>query len=570
MDLSRKQIQELLTSKGQWSKVGNMKNYESRLRVVSEPLMFYELESETGWGEIKAAIKNRVASDKYEKTMLMFDYPLPITSISSDVMGDLNRVWNGRNANFFIQFPNKRAEDTSQELLFKLNTRQFVEKVGRMAFQCKPQTIVIVDKDENGMPFYIPLGLDRLIDYKQKDGSTSEFEFIAFRHSKGTDESGQMVEKLALYDDEFYRVVTMGKNNSILNIEEMPHNLGYCPARWFVDIPLNSKSDEKRFAPLGNILGLMSRWQQFDAYSNYAEMYSTFPVIEYAASACENEYCTNGMIRRPLENGEWSTPTACTSCAQNTFNGPGTAIKINPSIDNDENDEKGYFRFISPPTENMEYEDAKQKQRENTIKLNTTGSNSVIEKEAVNESQITSLMEDRKNPLLVLSGIASRVHKWLIETALKLWLETEVKATANYGTEWFLLNEAQLQKLFEDAKKAGLPESELDQIYKLLIETKYKAQPRLVKKLLIEHNLNPAPYNTLMECYEKVQNGVMQVNDLYIKANITKFIAKFERENGSIVDFGSEISFEQKINSIFNTFLKYVADEKASSESENG
>ena len=175
-------------------------------------------------------------------------------------------------------------------------------------------------------------------------------------------------------------------------------------------------------------------------------------------------------------------------------------------------------------------------------------------------------MEDRKKPLLLLSGIASRVHQWLEETALKLWLDVDVKSSANYGTEWFLMNEAQLQQLFENAKKSGLPESELDQIYKLLIETKYKAQPRLIKKLLIEHNLNPAPYDTLNECYQKVSNGVMKKDDLYIKANITKFIAKFERENGSIVDFGSEISFEKKINNIYKSFIKYIENEK---ENEN-
>ena len=54
----------------------------------------------------------------------------------------------------------------------------------------------------------------------------------------------------------------------------------------------------------------------------------------------------------------------------------------------------------------------------------------------------------------------------------------------------------------------------------------------------------------------------MQANDLYIKANITKFIAKFERENGSIVDFGSKISFEKKISNIYNSLLKYVENEK--------
>lgn len=561
MELSRSQIQKLLKNRGSWTKVGSLKSYESRLRVVSEPLFFYELERETAWNEIKRAIKNRVAPEKYEKTMLMFDFPLPVTSITSDIMGDLNRVWNGRNANFFVQFPNKRAEDVSQEILFQLNTRKFVEKVGRKAFQCKPQTIVIVDKDEKGVPYYIALDCERVLDYETSPCG-EDFNWIMFKHSVAYGEDNSVVEKIGLYDSEFYRVITLGKNEQIISIEEQAHDLGYCPARWFIDKPLNTKKDEKRYSPLGNVLGMLSRWTQFDAYSNYAELYSTFPVVEYAAAACENEYCTNGMISQPTEGGGWTAPKACTSCNNNTFSGPGTSIKINPSIDKDENDEKGYFRFISPPTQNLEYEDAKQNARENSIKLNTTGANSVIEKEAVNDAQIASLMEDRKNPLLVLSGIASRVHEWLQETALFLWLGVEVKSTANYGTEWFLMNEAQLQKLFENAKNAGLPESELDQIYKLLIETKYKAQPRLIKKLLIEHNLNPAPYNTLGECYEKVSNGVMQANDLYIKANITKFIAKFERENGSIVDFGSEVSFEQKINSIYNSLIKYVENEK--------
>ncbi len=557
MELSRNQVLSLIKTRGRHSKIGNTKRYESRLRVVSEPLMFYELERESAWNEIKYAIKSRVAPEKYEKTMLMFDFPLPVTSIVSDIMGDLNRVWNGRNANFFIQFPNDRAEDSSQELLFELNTRKFVEMVGRKAFQSQPQTIVVVDKNEDGVPYYIALDDKRVIDYSCKDDQ--EFNWVMFDHSC---ECEAEVEKIGFYDAYFYRVITLGKNSEVLSYEEQEHNLGYCPARWFIDKPLNTKKDEKRYSPLGNVLGMLSRWTQFDAYCNYAELYSTFPVVEYAAAACENEFCTNGMISQPTEGGGWTAPKACTSCNNNTFNGPGTSIKINPSQDADENDEKGYFRFISPPTENLEYEDAKQKSRENTIKLNTTGANSVIEKEAVNDAQIASLMEDRKNPLLVLSGIASRVHEWLEETALKLWLGVDVKSSANYGTEWFLMNEAQLQKLFENAKKAGLPESELDQIYKLLIETKYKAQPRLVKKLLIEHNLNPAPYNTLDECYQKVSNGVMQADDLYIKANITKFIAKFERENGSIVDFGSEIPFENKINNIYNSLIKYVENEK--------
>ena len=79
---------------------------------------------------------------------------------------------------------------------------------------------------------------------------------------------------------------------------------------------------------------------------------------------------------------------------------------------------------------------------------------------------------------------------------------------------------------------------------------------------MIENNLNPAPYSTVEECYKKAEQGVMSTEDLYIKANFTKFVSKFERENGSIVEFGSDITFQQKIDIIYNTFKNYVKDEK--------
>ena len=58
----------------------------------------------------------------------------------------------------------------------------------------------------------------------------------------------------------------------------------------------------------------------------------------------------------------------------------------------------------------------------------------------------------------------------------------------------------------------------------------------------------------------------MLFEDLYIKANFIKFVSKFERENGSLVEFGSDITFEQKIEIIYNTFLNYVKDETAQND----
>ena len=541
-----------------------MMSYESRLKVMSEPLFFRELETEQGWNEIKLAISNSISPEKYQRVLQYFSYPLAIVSISDDMLGDLMRVFNGRNANFSVQYPNKRAEENAENMLMNLNTRAYVEKTGRRAFKCKPQTIVVVDKDDKGIPYYVTIELDKLLCYELTP-CKKYFKYIAFKHSDGYDEIGEY-EKIAFYDDEFYRVLTK-RNGSYTLSFEMPHNLGYCPARWFVDESLNTKDSYKRYAPLSAVLGSMSEWQQFHAYSYYAEHYGVFPVVEYAAAVCEDEYCVNGKVSVPLENGDMCTPTDCPTCSANKFTGAGTAIKINPKIENDENDVSGYFRFISPPTENLKFEQEKQNQRENFIKVQVTGFNDVINKEAVNADQVRSLMEDRKKPLLKLAGICNRLHKWLVKTAVKLYLDIDVSVHANYGTEWFLLTEAQIQGLFVGAKTAGLPESEIDQIYKLLVETKYKGDPHTIRKLITENNLNPAPYSSVEECYKKLEMGVMSAEDLYIKANFSKFVKKFERENGSIVEFASDLTFQQKIDIIYNTFLNYVQDEKVQDDS---
>lgn len=565
MRLSESSLLKKIKTKPNRDKIQDMMRYQSRLRVMSEPLFYWEIEQETGWSEIKQAIINSVSKEKYQRVMNFFSFPLPVVSISNDICEDLNRVFNGRNANFSIQYPNKRAESQTTELLLMLKTRQWIEKKGRKVFKNQPQTVVVIDKDNSGIPFYLSVGLDKLIGYDENENE--EFNYIIFEHSEGEDDQGKF-KKIAFYDDEFYRVIEE-RSGVMTLIVENSHNLGYCPARWFVDETLNSRDKAKMFNPLAPVLGSMSEWSQFYAYSYYAEHYGVFPVVEYAAAVCEEENCKNGYVSYPLENGGMSKPVACASCSSNKFNGAGTSIKINPRIDNDENDSSGYFRFISPPTENLEFEQTKQDHRENFIKVNTTGYNDVISRDAVNADQVRSLMEDRKKPLLKLAGFLNRLHVWMVETAVKLAINTDVKVHANYGTEWFLLTEKQLQELFKGAKEAGLPESEIDQIYNLLIETKYKGQPQTVQKLIIENNLNPQPYQSVKECFDLVKNGVMTQADLYLKANLIKFIKRFERENGSIVDFGSGITFEQKINIILNTFKNYANDENENENEEN-
>jgi hypothetical protein len=247
--------------------------------------------------------------------------------------------------------------------------------------------------------------------------------------------------------------------------------------------------------------------------------------------------------------------------------GAGTLYEYDPANYKDEQDVGGALRFVSPPTENLEFENGQQQRRESFIKKNTTGVDDNMSTEAVNADQVRAVMESRRKPLMFFSNEFSILDKWLTETAEKLQDSVDISVYSSYGTEWFLLSESDIIKLFNDSKIAGMPESELDELYSLLRETKYKSNPTKLERLVIENNLNPAPYSTIEECYKKNEKGVMTLETLAIKANFTRYIKRFERENIDLVEFGSDalqsgrLKFSQKIENIYSELIKYSKED---------
>ena len=540
-------------------------NYESRIKIFTEPLFYNELKTEHGWKDLNGIMANQLHPDKIERTKSYFTYPLPISNISSDILGDLYKVFDARNANFDVYFTNKRAEIVGIEALEKVNVRNYIEYTGKKVLQACPNTIVVVDKDEKGNPYIVTVTNEDLKGIEFSNCG-KYIKSISFLHSVGQLESGKDYENIAYYDDTHYRVVQKVDNTYTLIVDE-PHNLDYCPAIFFFANTINSKNKFNRYNPFAPVISNLAEWTLKDVYLKYAQMYGTYPVVEMAKPSCEDDRCSNGIIEVETADG-YISQSDCPTCSASKMIGAGTVIQVDAAMLQDEKDVSGMFRFIAPPIENIRFEEEKQAQRAALIKKNITGVNYVMEKEAVNEGQVASLMEDRRKPLLYIANQLNKLHKWIVKTVCKS-IGIDVQVHANYGTEWFLLTEEQIQKLFKDAKDAGMPESELDEIYKLLVETKYKGNPEVVEKLIIENNLNPAPYSSVSECYDKYNAGVMSRDNLAIKANFTALIKRFERENMSLVMFGKDaiiqgrMTFAQKIESIYNELLKYVQDESS-------
>jgi hypothetical protein len=255
---------------------------------------------------------------------------------------------------------------------------------------------------------------------------------------------------------------------------------------------------------------------------------------------------------------EQPIPYDCPSCAKKHLIGPGTAVGVEVSEDADVQDTRGLLRFITPDTGSLEYLQARQAEKENFIKINTVGFNNAVTREAVNEQQVRALMESRKKPLLEIKEYLNDLYKWIVKTTIKLLYEVDIKVNADYGTEFFILTERDILLLIQEAKKAGVQSSEIAELNKLLIQTKYKNNPYKAKRMMIAADVEPSPFDTREEIEKKAASGMITRQDQYIKLNFNDLLGRFERENGSIVMFGIELPYDEKIRRIYNTLVFYT------------
>jgi len=127
-----------------------------------------------------------------------------------------------------------------------------------------------------------------------------------------------------------------------------------------------------------------------------------------------------------------------------------------------------------------------------------------------------------------------------------------------YGDEFYLKSIDQLMGEYEKAKLNGEPDEEIDLIYRQIIMSKYKGNDDRIQRSWILLNLNPEPHKTVEQSRELKQDGSLSQVDFVIKSRFNNFVMRFEREQSNILDFGRELTFEDKISKIYEEFEKYA------------
>jgi len=562
------EAQEILKSPRNKVKVKRGRRYESFLRLFTEPLFKDELANEEAWEDYLNFLKITLSENKYKRVVEFIQYPLSVNDNTESIMNELYKVFDSKNSFFKNEFKSDTDEKIINEALSKINIRSWIEENGKSVLKNKPNSIVVVDKDSESNPYLILVESNDIIDVELN--KRGQCEYIAFIHSVITVGDSKL-RLISFYDDEFYRVFLEDEKGeySLFRETEHPHGIGYCPARSFIDTPLNNQNFFTRKSPLGNSLSKLSEWQIFDTYKFYTDHYAPFPVIETVEEDCSVEKCEGGQIAieqdyiADNQRKTLITYRECPSCSAKGIIGPGTVLTLPAVAESKEEDGSGKFRMVSPEVKNLEYIADKLVKIENNIELKVVGKNELLSKEAVNKDQVKGSFDTKLNVLLSTKTYLDNIHKWIVKTVAKSVMPTvEFSLMVNYGTEFYILTEEQLQERFNAAKKAGLPPVEIAMIFTQLVETKYKGNPESIMRIDLIKMIDPMPFDNLDDKLKKVQNGIVSKNDLILSENMIRFVDRFERENASLTEFGKELELNERINKIFE-ILKIYTDEQA-------
>jgi hypothetical protein len=543
----------------------SVKKQESQLRVFTEEMSEDELKGEDYWGELLAKMKSR-SDKKFERVIQFARYPLPVVQLCDSILNDFFKVFEGKNRFFNVE--GDRNIDALNQWIADEKPSRWIEKFAKQVFKNKPNSFAVVDRDENGKPYLVFVDSNRLIDAKFKDDE-GNMEYIAFIHSQKPHETQANVITtfFSVYDESTYFVFSKDSNADILTtVSQNEHGIGYCPAKSFLKTTSNQKNKFKRRIAFSSALSKLEDWTIFDIFRNYVDHYAPFPVTEAPKRKCPNAECQDGKVSEEIvedaRSGStkiiWSDCQACGGSDGGQHIYPGTHIGIKVQSDKTMNDGSGVFKMIFPETDKLKYVPEKLDDLEVEIRLKTVGVNN-MNSEAINELQVKGSFASMESVLLRTKAEMDEVYKWIVKTVGKtIYKDIVLDVDANFGTEFYLVSEDDLQKRYKTAKDAGFPMEELLMIYTQLIETKYKGNEVKIERQKMLIQLDPLPLYSITEAVSMKEKNIIDNFDLTLKINFLNFITKFESENAPITQFGTNLEPYQRIDAIKKTLIIYT------------
>lgn len=541
-------------------------NYQKAIKYFTEEVAGKVPDSSIE-GDFLAFARSLLPDEKYKIFKNLLAYPLPSVGVADTCLDRLSIIFKGEDPVFNYQFKESKDRDDweyyRQDVLKMLD---FWKSKGWAAFRSAVCSLVVVDaKPTPGVDgrvepyaYFLDVSQVRGIEFKN-DGSINWVVFNGI-----VDEQ----EVVLLFTDKERRVFKVdAKNNSALELYNFPHDLGYCPVNFFWGEAVDAKKPMIRKSIFGKVLSEL-RWFVFMAISKkHLDLYGAYPIYSGYEQDCDFntglEYCQDGFLRHSeshnnILNNDGS-PRHCPACYNRRHIGLGTFVTV-PIPGEGEPDLRNPVQVLPADVNTLDYNVSEvDRLRANIINQVVGLDSEVINKRAVNEKQVTSSLDSKEAVIEKIKAGFERVMKWVDETiCLTRYPKTFLSANISLGTVFYKVDAAELREKYKAAKEAGAPEYELDNLQIKVITAETKGDPVQFQRILILRDLEPYPHRSIDEVIKLRALGVVSDDDLKIKANFVSLIARFERENINIIEFGVKLDYDSKIETIRKVLEGYV------------
>ena len=462
---------------------------------------------------------NLIPHDKFKTFKSLLRFPLKTNEVTAVCFDKLSRVFDGRDPVMTYRF-------TSREHLGS-HPRQG----GGL---CKAEQR---RGDRYPSPYFFFLPISEVVAYGTA-GRSSQMEYIIFRQEGG---------RVAVIDDTSYRLFRFENDEPGELLADMPHGLGYCPARFFWDEPMSLQEYDVKRSPLTRQLDNLDWYLFYVLSKRHLDLYGSYPIYSGYEQNCDfrndesGDYCDGGFLKD--RHGHWRYDgnglMPCPKCGDRRIVGAGSFIEVPVPIEG-QPDLRNPVQMLTVDRNSLDYNvEEEERLRENII-TGVVGTNEeVTTRDALNEQQIKANFESQTTVLgRVKKGFES-AQKWVDETVCRLrYGAAFVSADIDYGTEFYLSTADELRERYARAKAAGSSEAELEALQRKIIATEYRNDPATLRRMAVLGELEPYAHLTRDEVITLYEKGLVPREDLLVKMNFTEYVSRFERENMDVVEFG--------------------------------
>lgn len=522
---------------------------------------------------------------KYKTFEKIFTTPVKTVEITQAIFDKLSRIFEGRNPIFSYNFskPNLN-EDWAYYRDSVLKVNQIWQTDGWENFKTNINSVLVVDlpsEDEEkaqqddtrkstgstkfAAPYFYWVGADRIIDY-ELNPRNGDFDFIVFKQGEN---------RVIAIDGGHYRVFEVDKGQVKGLISESEHKLGYCPARFFWNDAVDLNEPHIKQSPITKILGALDWYLFFHTSKKHLDLYGAYPIISGYATSCDfrtegGRSCSNGftVVNGVHEVDQTGQPVPCPKCGESRLAGPGTFVKVRQPMTKDQPDlAANPIKLHFADTGSLDYNVSEESRLRKSLIESVVGlEGQALNTEALNETQVGAAFE---NQIIVLNRIKKGFEEaWTFvdDTLCRLRYGSEVYSSCvvNLGTEFYEANSNGLRIRYKEAKEEGASESELMAFRRQIIETDFRHDRDQLARMLLLLDLEPYPNMVKSETLALVKDGYISSEMFGLKLNFTNFVAKFERENGNITDFGIKMEYPKRLEKILETFKNYLKENEAS------